>query len=184
VIATATARAFLGSPEADDAKLAAIIARATATLERDLGFYLGDVAAREVILSGTGGALFVIADDILDPTVEAPIVVAELNADWEWEPIATNLWRRNGRKFYHRTTWPRGVDNLRVQYRAGWAVDTGPGELRDLVLRLVALRYRDSDGDGVQSETLSDFGYTMKDDAKLLEDWNATVKAYSRRLPI
>lgn len=183
MISAAAARAFLGSPIADDALLTSIIQRATATLSRDLGMYLGDVADRVVTLTAAG-ALVVVPDDVLDPTVENPIVVAELDGNWEWQTVDAANYRREGRMFIHRTFWTCEFNGVRVSFRSGWADDAGPAELRDLVLRLVALRYRDAQTDGVQSETLSDYSYAMKDDAKLLEDWNAAVKAYSRRIPV
>lgn len=183
MISAAVARLYLGSPTADDPKLTAIIERATATLERSLGFYLGAVAERQALVTARG-CLFVLADDVIEPTAETPIVVETLDADWAWETIATTYYRRSGRKFIHRTGWPEGVDAIRVTYQGGYATDGGPAELRDLVLRLVALRYRDSASDGVQSETLSDYSYSLKDDVKLAADWADAVRAYARNLPI
>lgn len=195
MISTATALAYLGAPASASTLVGQIIERATATLERALGFYLGVPAAREARFDGSRAGVpalreIIVVDDVLDPTDDAPIVVSYLDHDWDWVTIAANLWRRDGRRFYHRNgfpcTEPRGV---RIQYRSGWDVDTGPGELRDLVLRLVQLRYvaagdADTPGGLIQSETLSDYSYSLKDDAKLEADWNATVAAWKRHLPV
>lgn len=183
MIATSTALAMLGAPESDSALVAAIVERATATLQRDLGFYLGTPATRTEYLSGFGTELTVV-DDVLEPTDEEPITVAQLSSDWEWETEPTTHYRRLGRVFIHRYGWTPGSRNVRIVYRSGWAADAGPGELRDLVLRLVAMRYRDAASDGVQSETLSDYSYTLKQDVSLAAEWAETVRRYSRRLPI
>ena len=183
MITAAAARAFLNSPATDDPLLTAIISRATSTLERDLGYYLGTPAAREYYASG-GSALIVVPDDVIAPTDEAPIVVATLETDQAFTTVATTDYRRIERRFIHRTTWPEGYANVRITYRAGYELDAGPGELRDLLLRLVALRYRDAGSDGVQSETLSDYSYTLKQDTTLWAEWSDIARRYSRRLPV
>lgn len=193
MISTATARAFLGSPASDDTLVAAIIERATATLQRDLGFYLGTPASRTEIFSGSRLGLpplveIVVTDDVNEPTDLAPITLHYLDDDWDWIAIATNLWRREDRRFFHKTGFPCGSRNIRVSYRSGWEVDAGPGELRDLVLRMVSIRYADAshegEAHGVQSETLSDYSYTLKDGSTLATDWRDAVSRYGRRLPV
>ena len=194
MISTATALAYLGAPSSASALVAGIVDRATATLQRALGFYIGSVDTRTAVRDGSEYGRFtldeiILLDDVLDPTDAEPITIEYLANGWEWTAIATELWRRDGRRFYHRYGWPSGKRSIRFTYRAGWDVDTGPGELRDLVLRLTQLRYVaagdvDTPGGLIQSETLSDYSYSLKDDAKLEADWNATVKAWSRRIPV
>jgi len=181
MISTDAAAAVLGAPAEDSTLLEGMIERATDTLERDLGFYLREPAARVVEMQG-GAPMITLADDVLEPSEEAPIAIAYLTPAWEWETIPATQWRRDGRRFMHRVCFPPAP--IRFTYRSGWAVDTGPGHLRDLVLRLVALRYRDDGSDGIQSETLSDYSYTLKSDKELAESWAETVRRYSRRLPI
>lgn len=183
MITAAAARAFLNSPATDDPLLTGIIERATITLERDLGYYLRTPAAREIYASG-GSGLIVVADDVIDEAEATPINVAILNGSSEFEVVDVADYRRIGRRFIHRTTWPAGYANIRLSYYAGYALDTGPGELRDLLLRLVALRYRDAGSDGVQSETLSDYSYTLKQDTTLWAEWSEIARRYSRRLPV
>lgn len=189
MISTAVAMAFLNAPAGDEALVSGIVERATATLQRDLGFYIGPVAAREAIRDGSRYGLppvceIILVDDVLDPTDAHPITVAYLTADWEWQTIAANLWRRDGRRFYHRSGFPCGERAIRFRYRSGWDVDTGPGELRDLVLRMAQARYTDAGAEGVQSETLSDYSYTLKDGSTLAEDWAGVVARYRRSLPV
>lgn len=180
MISAATALAYLGAPVTDTAIIQGIIDRATATLERALGFYLGVPADREKIITAKGTS-FLLVDEVLTPTVENPITVEYLDGDWEWQEFESGVWRRVDRKFIHKYEWPCGEDGIRVRYRSGWNVDTGPAELRDLVLRLTALRYRASgDTGGLESETLSDFSWTAKDDKKFEEDWTRNVAAWSR----
>lgn len=192
MISTATALAYLGAPASASTLVAGIIERATATLQRSIGFYIGAVAARTVIRDGSGANAvrsIILVDDVLEPTDAHPITVEALNAAWEWEAVPTTDYRRIEREFMHRCAWPCGRKNIRFSYRSGWDVDTGPGELRDLVLRLTQLRYvaagdADTPGGLIQSETLSDYSYALKDDAKLEADWLATVAAWRRSLPV
>lgn len=184
MISTAVAMAELGAPAADEANVSRMIVRATAILQRDVGYYLGVPASRVVQLTAKGD-VFTLADDVLEPTDENPIVVAELDGAWEWQTVATTLYRRDGREFIHRTGWTCERNAVRVNYRSGYEVDAGPGELRDLVLRLVAIMYRASgETGGLESETLSDYAWAAKDDSTLMADWATTVAAFKRTLPI
>lgn len=183
MISTAVAMAELGAPVADTAMVTRMIARATAILQRALGYYIGEPIARVVQLTASGN-VFTLADDVIAPTEEEPIVVAELDAAWEWQTVDPTLYRRNDREFIHRTGWTCERNAVRVQYRSGYAVDEGPGELRDLVQRLVAVMYRASgETGGLDSETLSDYAWKAKDDSTLMSDWESTVAALKRTLP-
>lgn len=190
MISTTTALAFLGAPATDSDLVAGIVERASAMLERDLGFYLGTPAAREHRADGSryGFPLLceiIVPDDVLEPTEEAPIVIAYLTHDWEWSTIPTTKWRRDGRRFFHRDGFPcterRGI---RISYRSGWAVDTGPAELRDVVLMLTQTRYTDAHAQGIQSETLSDYSYTLKSGTELATAYADVVTRYRRRSPV
>ena len=189
MISTSAALAFLNAPAGDADLVAGIVARATATLQRALGYYLGTPADRVAIRDGSEYGKppvceIILIDDVIEPTDVAPIVLAYLDSDWEWQTIATNLWRRDGRRFYHRSGFPCGKRAIRFTYRSGYEVDDGPGELIDLVLRMAQARYTDAGAEGIQSETLSDYSYTLKDGSKLAEDWATTVAAYRRTLPV
>ena len=104
-----------------------------------------------------------------------------------WAPAATAAFVVDGRRVYnvHHTWHPKPPQHrralIRCTYDRGYAVDSGPAEFRGLVLDLVVLRWRARSHEGMQSETLGDYSYTVKDLEKAAE-WPAICRRWRRGL--
>ena len=66
-----------------------------------------------------------------------------------------------------------------LTYPAGWAAGEEPGDIRQLVMDLVAAKWRQRGKEGTRSESISGYSYTMADLMELPQ-YAATINSYRR----
>jgi hypothetical protein len=78
----------------------------------------------------------------------------------------------------HKDEWPMGRRNIRVTFTAGYEFGELPGDIEQLVLEMVAHRYRERGNEGLRSETIGGYSYSRADmggTEEFREDWKTTL---------
>ena len=149
-----------------DAVLESLEARAVAFVENQTDRYFGPVASVTEVLTGYGGAkLWLTEIPSTNPTTvveRAYLGGAEMtitDADANGFLVRTSnadawLQRRGG------SVWTDGYE-YEVSYARGYDADAEPGDIRQLVLDLVTLKFGLAGSEGLKSETIGGYSYTM-----------------------
>lgn len=162
--------------------LDALVASATAWLEEQTGRYLSTPVAVTEYLAGLGGYELFLRDRLASGTP----TVTERVAPTAAETPVTGFESRVGRGTTLLRTdgqlWRQGYE-YKVVYTRGYAVETGPPDLRQLVLDLVALKLSAQDLEGVQSGSIGNFSFALADGGQGLGQIpgaDAVIRAWRR----
>lgn len=168
---------------ADDMLLVDLEKRAVVWIERQTDRYFGPPAATTETISGRGTGTVYLKE--LPAASPAPVVDLDLGSGYTVVPLADYTLDQGA--VYHDTYWPFGRRNIRVTYTRGYAPGTEPGDIKQLVLDVVALLYRRAKrkADGLQSETIGDYSYTLgadkgEDPLMSIPTAEATLDAWRR----
>lgn len=178
--------------EADDL-LTSLEARAVEFVERETGRYFGALENVTEILCGDGGGKLRLAEV---PTsipasvqerayvgADATTITASDDDGYELRTLTlpssnlAYLLRKGG------CVWARGFE-YSVTYERGYAAGDEPGDIRQLVLDLVQVKWamRDAGGGVFRSESLGPYSYTLADLSRLpgyrAEDAQATIQRW------
>lgn len=103
-----------------------------------------------------------------------------------WEEVDPADYQVRGLLIVHRTGWPKGVQNIRVTYDAGYAEDEAPDDLMDLVIELV--RGKRMTGalseSGIKSETYGGYSYTKFDSADISDGGKSVIEYWRAKRPV
>ena len=155
----------------DDGTLPDLIRRATEFVERQTGRYFGEPEAETYYLVGLGDRnLWLPEKPVADEYGEydQPLMVferaypgaddLELDIGTDYEVRVRGAESRLVR--LGNQVWREGYE-YEVTYTRGYAVDTGPGDVRQVVLDLCALKVGERGSEGIRSESIgSDYQYT------------------------
>lgn len=162
--------AWLGSP--DETGLTGILVpleeRAVEVIERETMRYFGaSTTHTEIIVGGGTSKLRLRERPSAITSVEErqrpgdPWVSVTEAADDGWElddtprsPTPYTLLRKNG------IPWRRGYQ-YRVVYEFGYAEGEEPGDIRQAVMDIVAVKYQERGREGVRGETIGDYSYSI-----------------------
>lgn len=169
--------AWLGAPSEPSepgvtALLTALEVRAVDFIQRETGRYFGVAAARtEYLLGDDGNVLRLAEDPSAVTTVEYRTYVGESwtaivsGDDDGWElrrspdgVIGARLLRKSG------SAWSSCYE-YKVTYSFGYTADAEPGEIRQAVMDLVALKYQERGREGLKAEAIGDYSYSTLTDA-------------------
>lgn len=185
MITPARAKEALPGVTIDAGVLERHIHAATATLGHELGRYLGEPQRQIEMHNGGRGAIQLYYDPTIprDDDPDPPEFLVEtkdgFGAAWA-EAVDGTDYEVDGRRLVHVSAWPRGMRSVRVSYTAGYELDEGPAELRDIVLRMVVDRITGDQDDGLRSETIGDYSYTRGDVVSSMPDWPRFAKQWRR----
>ena len=158
----------------DDALIQGAMDRALESVERELDWHFGAAEAVEEILSGTGQRALWIRQP---PIGGDPVVSVRSTVGGTWETVSTDDYETIGRGFFNVGNWTLGVRNYRVAYSQGFA--QVPGDIEALLLELVAGWYDNRGVEGVKSERIGDYAYTLGD-LQATEGWASVVMNWRR----
>lgn len=173
------------TPDPDIVEL--LIQRATATVGREVGYYLGPPKA--VAEFYRGGVLEFYLEN---PPAAGAIVLAGSNGVQDpYTDFATSVYVVEGRRVKIAPGYVRA--DYRVTYSVGYDPEGNPPPPQELaaIVRQMVLRTLESGGQiargsasDLQSETIGDYSYTRGDvsaaAAALGEDWTTFVKRWRR----
>jgi len=163
---------------ARDDELRALTDRACAAVERELDWWFGAPRSVAETVNGNGRPVFYLRQP---PHIDTPLLVeyrASLADDWEIVP-ATD-YELDGRAVQHAYCWTRGLRNWRFTYAEGF--DQPPGDVVQLVLRLIAAQWLRPQSGDIQSETLGRYSYTRggEIDVASVDGWTAVAANWKR----
>lgn len=174
------------SDTSKDSILLELEAGAVAHVEALTGRYFGEPAERTEYPTIHGHDLYL--NELPIVTVATPITLASWNGE-EWEDIATEdfilypISARDGARIHYPTGWSYGT-RVRVTYTAGYEEGDEPAQIRSAVLYLVSERWNARGKEGLQSESVGGYQYTMASAitdrgivADLLAPWKRPVVA-------
>jgi len=196
VITLAMALSRIG-PVTDETAVRDLIERSTATLGRELLYYLGPPLERVQLING--GCQAVELED--EPTADTTLAVETRDDIFSTFEVLDELdddgepnYALDGRHLVHRTFWPAGRKTVRVTYTAGFDEGTGPQHFQNLVLEMVVEGWQAAQAAaavsaGIKSEEIGDYKYTNFTAAELEAaasrlgtSWEAFVKRWKRHL--
>lgn len=167
LVSTATLKAWLGIASSDtqhDQLLSAQEARAVATIEQSAGRYFGpEQAGFRETLTGGRPALW-LRDDPKDGT----LLLERWNGSGGWDAFEASTYELEGRRIHYitggglaigltgrsaRPLWPGSHRSIRATYTRGYPEDGGPGDIQQLVIDMVAGKFRARGREGIQSES-------------------------------
>jgi hypothetical protein len=157
-----------------DDVLTALEARAVATIERELDWYFGEPRDAVEVLDGTGGAVLYLRQPPVDGTVT---LASRSGPTGSWTTMDSTDFELDGRALYASGIWTRGVRNYRATYQEGFVA--APQDIEQLVLDLVAALWRGRGREGLASESIGDYAYTVKD-LQELPRWVGVLGAWRR----
>jgi hypothetical protein len=156
-------KAYLGITVDDyDDALTELRDRLVAVIERKLDWYFGPPRDAVEILNGPGRTTLYLRQ----PPVGG--VVTVYTRAWAggdvWLILDPVEYEVLGRKLIHRSWWPYGYRNIKVEYQEGF--DDPPGDIVQLLLDLMQqfVVVGAAAGD-VKSERIGDYSYTIGDGA-------------------
>lgn len=167
-VARVRSRLALQDGEPQNTMLALMIEEATATVGHELGRYLGDLRAVQEIYKGPGCMILLREEPEAEPVPIVEIRGRPLDA---WAVVPTTDYVLEGRALRNDTGWPCCPGRVRVTYTRGYKVDAGPSDLQGLIIDLVTETWRTKGKEGMQSETIGDYSYTLADLAARGDSW-------------
>lgn len=155
----------------EETVLAEIEERAVALVQTATGEFFGTTGTASYLLDGGGGVSIWLKHEVTAVTSVSvrPAVSAEwleLDSDaWSFgDPYTSRLLRVDG------SEWPDGEALILVAANRGYATDTEPGEIRQLVLDLVNWQYRAG-----RKLALEDLG---SPDVGRVKGWDRVINLY------
>jgi len=170
--------AELGLPDTTwDTELGELLGRTVDFIQRELDWYFGAPRAAVEVLNGPGLRGLWLRQYIVGTT----LTVQErygVGDTWTAVPVADYEFEAGGRGIFNVANWTHGFRNYRVSYSEGFA--TWPGDAEQLVLDLVASRWKGRENDGaMKSETIGDYSYTRAD-LEEMPGWGAVWAHWKR----
>jgi hypothetical protein len=154
------------------------IDRATATLGREIGRWLGQPEPMQETFDG-GREVVILQNDPINPAA----VVVETHEHDGWRELSSDNYRLTGRVVQHAFRFPVGQVNVRVSYTSGFLPGMGPMELQDLVHELVIRRIRSAGKEHITQETLGDYSYS-RGDVERTRAWRDVARRWRRRVRV
>lgn len=161
MISVAELRAWLKAPEADDPILEQLEAAAVAFVERQTSRYFGPVQETTETLDGSGRVVLWLSEP---PTkVEAvTLTLSTIAIGDSTQELGPDDYEVEGRKLVRKHgIWPKGERAVRVHYTRGYAPGEEPADIRQVVIDLVAARYRQRGSEGIASKKVGDLAITF-----------------------
>lgn len=179
MIALADLKALLGvTTAADDALLTLLEAAAAGFVARYTGRYFGAEKSVVEYPIGINGMLY------LSEIPKANTLALETMSGTTGTAVAAAEYLLEGRTLHHvYGVWSPSPRAYRATYTAGYLVNAEPSEIRAAVLDLVATRYRQKGREGLQSESIGGYGYTLADVSKSDQSVFLTLDLW-RRVPV
>lgn len=164
MISASIALAWLNLDNSQASVIQRLIDEATSLLSRELNRYVGEPKDITELKCGgyPPGAQTLVLDE--DPVPGEPVVVSTRSGFVQpWVVVDPSQYELSDRLLSHASHWAPGRGTTKVDYTAGFEVDTGPEELQGVVLALVTNKWkaRANETEGFQSETIGDYSYTM-----------------------
>jgi hypothetical protein len=158
-----------------DVALQALIDRATATLARELGRYLGP-PAETVETHRTARTRLVVLYD--DPVADSSVTLEGSDRPGDdYVAIDASEFAADGRMVRAATRFPSFV---RATYTRGFAVDGGPADLLALIEELLRIGWEvGTTNAAMESETIGDYSYTRRDLEKS-GSWQSVARGWRR----
>lgn len=177
MIDLADLKTWLGvSGTTHDAALTALEERAVAIVERSLDWYFGPPRPAVEILDGTNTwRMF-----LRQPPVGGEVVLSTRSSVRDpWREIEAVDWEIDGRGLYCAPghLWARGRRNFRAEYEEGFSEP--PGDVVQLVYDLVAGIWKRRGSEGLLSERIGDYNYTLAD-VQRSDRWVSVRMAWKR----
>jgi hypothetical protein len=149
------------SDTSDDELLADLEARAGAWVEAQTERRWGVPEERTEIIVPKGGSRFLRltghvhdADDVV--TLRRRAIYGGI-----WEEVEAEEFERRDDLLVHLNgRWPRGYE-YEVTYDDGWPADALPKDIEELIIDLVGIAYAGMGEEGVKSESIGDYSYTL-----------------------
>jgi len=173
MIETAVLLAWLGSPSEPGVTelLEALEARAVDLVQRETGRYFGTAVARTEYLQGDDSHVLRLRER--PSAVTTVHYRTQVGDDWTaiaaadddgWElrapeddTLPSMLLRKAG------GVWSSCVE-YKVAYSFGYIAGAEPGEIRQLVMDVVALKYNERGREGLRTESIGDYSYSIMAD--------------------
>lgn len=172
MIDVADLMAWLGNPGEPEAVtvIEALEGRAVEIIERETGRYFRAPIEHVEVLRGDGSTLLWLRER---PT-EIDSVEERARPGEEWTEVPANRYEvevmtsklPTPARLRHASRWRADCD-YRVTYQFGYAAGQEPGDIRQAVIDLVALKYQERGRGGLRSETIGDYSYTRMSAADL-----------------
>lgn len=168
---------------AQDVKLTALIDRLTEVMERELHWYFGPARERTDVMCGTGTPKMFLGGpflDVTDPYADGFLLECRSYVGDAWETVDAGEYEQRGRRIVRADgwVWLRGVDNFRATYNEGY--EEVPGEIEQLALETIASIYRQSGSEGVVSERIGDYSYTLATTLRQIPSFDGVRGSYVR----
>lgn len=160
VIAAVPAAAAL-----DPALVTDMVARAIAFVEQQTHRRFGLVEAASFVLEGTGTTFLRLPEPVVVPDSDEALVVTERQYAGESGATVTAFDVRSGGNTdylvrHGGTPWTNGWE-YQVDYQRGYEVDHLPADIEQLVLYLVSIRVGRLGREGILSETIGGYSYSI-----------------------
>jgi hypothetical protein len=162
-----------------DAEIQMLMDRALDAVERELDWYFG--ASREIseILDGSGlRSLY-----LRQPPLNGVVVSERTTVGGTWAVVDAAEYELGGngitagRGMFNAGDWTRGVLNYRAVYDEGFTVM--PGDIEQLLLDLVSAKWRNRGTEGLKSERIGDYAYTLGE-LEASDQWAKVVGRWRR----
>lgn len=158
IVSYEEAQTFLGTPDADEDLLKALISRVSAVVEKITGRCF---VIREIVeyfsADPRDAMLFLSKIPVVEGTVavEDTIYGTDLTEGTFVDPDVGSLLRTFG--------WSPGPRRYKITYASGYGTkpDELPGDIRQAVLEILAHKYQHRTQPGATSETIGDYSYTL-----------------------
>lgn len=157
-------RVYVRATAADDQVLAQLELGAVAFIENDTGRYFGAPAETVETISGPmAGSLWLSDKPAIDPDTGDPLLVVEEWSGSVWSVVVASDYRIVGNALVSTGVWTYGTNNYRATFTRGYEEGAEPADIRDLVMQLVASKWKARGNEGMKSETISGYSYTRAD---------------------
>lgn len=168
---------ILSSDTSYDQVLQDLEKRTVVLLENETDRYFGPVKTITEYVNGNGRTEIWLK--------EKPITITSVSyrdyLDNTWTAYATTDYEQHDRVLFRllNEEWPLGKKNIRVIYTAGYDVGTEPEDIRQAVLDLISMKFRQRGTEGMHSQKLGDYEYT-KSDIEKIPFLRSTIARYRR----
>ena len=169
-----------------DDVLTDLILRISRVIERNLHWYFGPTREVTEYLDGTGTDQMYLSQPLYDGDDDPATLVLScrpcVGSDWE-ELTDGDDYENIGRRLNATGcgVWERGSRNFRAVYDQGF--EDVPGEIQQLALDMVGGWWKRRGREGVQSETIGDYSYSLGEaqkDMHLSPLWDSIAQTYRR----
>ncbi len=143
----------------DDQFLIDLEARASAWVNEQTERRWNPPASKKEIVQPKGGSRFLRLNGHIDDVDGTVALRRRAIYGGSWETVEDSEFEREGDKLVSLAGyWTRGFD-YEATYLDGWTI--APEDIQDLVIDLVSIAYFSIGDEGVKSETIGDYSYTL-----------------------